>query len=95
VVLDEFTLEWRALAIRRNRTFLSPSPGPRWKGLWLLPPAKPTDAEPVLSLTYAITRFKVRLHLRESTPEPSWHPFPLDQLPPMPSPHRHALSKWV
>ena len=88
-------VEWRALAIRRNHIFLIPSSGPRWKGLWLLPVAEPTDAEPVLSLTYAITRYKVRLHLRESTPEPNWHPFPLDQLPPMPSPHRHALAKWV
>ena len=88
-------VEWRALAIRRNHIFLIPSSGPRWKGLWLLPPAQPTDAQPILSLTYAITRYKVRLHLRESTPEPNWHPFPLDQLPPMPSPHRHALAKWV
>jgi A/G-specific adenine glycosylase len=88
-------VEWRALAIRRNRIFLIPSPGPRWKGLWLLPPAEPTDAEPILSLTYSITRYKVRLHLRESTPEPNWQPFTLDQLPPMPSPYRHALAKWV
>jgi A/G-specific adenine glycosylase len=88
-------VEWRALAIRRNHIFLIPSSGPRWKGLWLLPPAQPTDAEPVLSLTYAITRYKVRLYLREATPEPDWQPFPLDKLPPMPSPHRHALAKWV
>ena len=88
-------VEWRALAIRRNRIFLIPSSGPRWKGLWLLPPADPTDAEPILSLTYAITRYKVRLHLRESTPERNWQPFPLDELPPMPSPHRHALAKWL
>jgi A/G-specific adenine glycosylase len=88
-------VEWRALAIRRNRIYLIPSPGPRWKGLWLLPPAEPTDDEPILSLTYAITRYKVRLHLHESTPEPNWQPFTLDQLPPMPSPHRQALAKWL
>ena len=88
-------VEWRALAIRRNRIYLIPSPGPRWKGLWLLPPAEPTDDEPILSLTYAITRYKVRLHLREATPEPDWRPFPLDQLPTMPTPHRNALAKWL
>ena len=88
-------VDWRALAIRRNRIYLIPSPGPRWKGLWLLPHAEPTDAEPILSLTYAITRYKVRLHLRESTPERNWQPFLLDQLPPMPSPHRQALAKWL
>lgn len=85
-------VEWRTLAIRRNRIFLIPSPGPRWKGLWMLPHAEPADAEPALSLTYAITRYKVRLHLRESSPEPSWQSFPLDQLPPMPSSHRKALT---
>ena len=85
-------VEWRALAIRRNRVFLIPSTGPRWKGLWLLPQAEPTDAEPVASLTYAITRYRVRLHLRKTEPEPSWTPFPINQLPPMPTPHRNALA---
>ena len=85
-------VEWRALAIRRNRIYLIPSPGPRWKGLWLLPPAEPTDAEPLLSLTYVITRYKVLLHIREANPEPDWKSFPLDQLPPMPTPHRKAAA---
>ena len=58
----------RALAIHRNRIFLIRSPGPRWKGLWLLPPAQHTDAEPILSL-----------HLRDHTlqsppPPPRSHP---------------------
>jgi A/G-specific adenine glycosylase len=88
-------VEWRTLAIRRDRIFLIPSPGPRWKGLWLLPPADPTDAEPVASVVYSITRYRVTLHLRVAIPEPDWRPFPLDKLPPMPTPHRNALAKWM
>lgn len=83
--------EWRALAIRKRSIFLIQSPGPRWKGLWLLPPADPTDSEPIASLEYSITRYRATLHLRESEPHPGWKPFPLDQLPPMPTPHRNAL----
>lgn len=85
-------VEWRALSMRRNRVFLIQSSGPRWKGLWLLPPAQPSDAEPAASLTYGITRYRVRLHLRKTEPESSWTPFPIDQLPPMPTPHRNALA---
>ena len=85
-------VEWRALAIRKRSLFLTQSPGPRWKGLWLLPPADPTDSEPLASLDYSITRYRVTLHLREVEPHPDWKSFPLDQLPPMPTPHRNALA---
>lgn len=85
-------VEWRALAIRRRSVFLIPSPGPRWKGLWLLPPAEPSDTEPAASLTYAITRYRVTLHLRETSADPDWRAFDLENLPPMPTPHRNALA---
>lgn len=85
-------VEWRSLAIRKRSIFLIQSSGPRWKGLWLLPPADPSDAEPVASLDYSITRYRVTLHLREAEPHPDWKSFALDQLPPMPTPHRNALA---
>jgi len=85
-------VEWCALATKRRRIFLIQSPGPRWKGLWLLPPAEPSDTEPTATLTYAITRYRVTLHLTSAETHPDWTPFPLDNLPPMPTPHRNALA---
>ena len=85
-------VEWRALAIRKRSVFLVQSPGPRWKGLWLLPPAEPTDAEPLVSLDYSITRYRVTLYLRESEPHTDWVPHPLAKLPAMPTPHRNILA---
>jgi A/G-specific adenine glycosylase len=85
-------VEWRALAIRKRSVYLIQSPGPRWKGLWLLPPAEPTDSEPLASLDYSITRYRVTLHLRDAEPLPDWIPHPLDNLPAMPTPHRNALA---
>lgn len=85
-------VEWRALALRKRSVFLIQSPGPRWKGLWLLPPAEPTDAEPLASLDYSITRYRVTLHLHNAEPHPDWIPHPLDNLPAMPTPHRNILA---
>jgi A/G-specific adenine glycosylase len=85
-------VEWRALAIRKRSVFLIQSPGPRWKGLWLLPPAEHTDSEPLASLDYSITRYRVTLHLRDAEPQLEWIPHPLDNLPAMPTPHRNILA---
>jgi A/G-specific adenine glycosylase len=86
-------VEWCALATKRRSVFLIQSPGPRWKGLWLLPPTSPSDAEPIASLVYSITRYRVTLHLVTAETHPDWTPFPLDDLPAMPTPHRSALAK--
>ena len=83
--------EYCAFASTGGRVFLLQSSGPRWKGLWLLPPGEPL-APPLLTLTYAITRYKVRLHVTASAPRPEWTDFPAGALPPMPSPHRKALA---
>jgi A/G-specific adenine glycosylase len=85
-------VEWCALATKRRSVFLIQSPGPRWKGLWILPTAEPGDAEPIATLTYSITRYRVTLHIRPIPPAADWTPFPLDNLPPMPTPHRNALA---
>jgi A/G-specific adenine glycosylase len=83
--------EWRALSIAENQIHLIPSPGPHWKGLWILPPAEP-DPKALASLNYSITRHRVALHLRRTTPDAAWTPFPLARLPAMPSPHRKILA---
>jgi hypothetical protein len=83
--------DWRTVSIRRGQIFLIPSPGPTWKGLWLLPPAE-SSAQPICSLTYAITRYKVNLHIVTAEAMPAWQAFSLENLPPMPSPHLKAIS---
>jgi A/G-specific adenine glycosylase len=83
--------DWRTVTIRRGQIFLIPSPGSTWKGLWLLPPAE-SSAQPICSLTYAITRYKVNLHIVNSEAMPAWQAFSLENLPPMPSPHLKAIS---
>lgn len=84
-------VEARSLAATAEGVHLLQSTGPRWKGLWTLPPcANPGD--PLVTITHAITRYKVRLEIHASDAEPHWTRFPLDKLPAMPSPHRKALA---
>ena len=82
--------DWRALSRTGDSIFLIESPGPTWRGLWILPPGEPTP-EPLTKLIYSITRYKVTLGISHTIPEPNWTAFPLSNLPPMPSPHRKAL----
>lgn len=83
--------DWRAVSMRKGGVFLIPSPGPTWKGLWLLPPGEPSS-EPLAEIGYAITRYKVRLRLVQSESIAGWQVFSLQNLPPMPSPHRRAIE---
>lgn len=83
--------DWRTVTIRRGKIFLIQSPGPTWKGLWLLPPAE-SSAPPICSLTYAITRYKVNLHIVNAEAMPTWQSFSQENLPPMPSPHLKAIA---
>lgn len=84
-------IDWRAVSVRCGSIYLIQSPGPLWKGLWLLPPAEPFR-ETVHTLSYAITRYKVELHIARTEPLSEWIPFALENLPPMPSPHRKAIA---
>jgi hypothetical protein len=77
--------------MRKGGIFLIPSPGPTWKGLWLLPPGEPSS-EPLAEISYAITRYKVQLRLVQAEPIAGWQAFSLQNLPPMPSPHRRAIE---
>ena len=83
--------ECRAYATRRGGICLVRSEGPRWKGLWMLPPGAPVES-PLVVLSYSITRHRVRLEVARSRPQKNWASFPEDNLPPMPSPHRRALE---
>ena len=86
--------DWRSVSMRKGCIFLVPSPGPTWKGLWLLPPGEPSS-EPLAEISYAITRYKVRLRLVDAEPLQDWQAFSLQNLPPMPSPHRRGIEAIV
>jgi len=89
VVLER---DLRSLALRKGLVFLIRSAGPRWKGLWVLPPAPPSHQKPVWESTHILTRHRIRLQVFRARPQPGWHPFPLDELPPMPTPHRQVME---
>jgi A/G-specific adenine glycosylase len=85
-------VEKRSIACTPAGVHLMQSPGPRWKGLWVLPPCTDPETSPLITITHAITRYKVCLELHPSPPDPQWTAFPPSQLPAMPSPHRKALT---
>ncbi len=81
----------RAFSVKRGTVALVRSEGPRWRGLWLLPPAGP-GGRVVAELDYPITRFRVHLEIVDTRQDPAWSVFSLNALPPMPSPHRRGLE---
>jgi A/G-specific adenine glycosylase len=85
--------ESRAFIFEQGKLWLEKSPGPRWRGLWILPRAESTDARAEHVEAYAITHFRVRMQvfdeLRNGRSLTGHFP---DALPAMPSPHRRAVA---
>jgi len=82
----------RAFVMRRQSLALVPSPGPQWRGLWLLPAAA-IDGELLHTEIYPITRYRVEMSLVAGAGRPQGAEFfPVDDLPPMPSPHARAVA---
>jgi A/G-specific adenine glycosylase len=81
----------RVFARTKGRIFLVPSTGPRWKGLWLLPPTR-QERDVILELPYIVTRHRIRMEISRARPRAGWKAFDPEELPPMPTPHRRALA---
>jgi A/G-specific adenine glycosylase len=81
----------RVFAFAKDRVYLVPSHGPRWKGLWLLPPAT-RERPPLIDFPYIVTRHRIRLEVSRSRPRAGWKAFDPAHLPAMPTPHRRALE---
>lgn len=81
----------RVFARAKGRVCLVLSTGPRWKGLWLLPPAR-KEGEVILELSYIVTRHSIRMEVSRARPRAGWKAFDPANLPPMPTPHRRALA---
>ncbi len=81
----------RVFALARGKICMVRSEGPRWQGLWLLPPAG-AGGEVLHESRYAITHHRVRLEVVRGRPLAEWTPFDPAKLPAMPSPHRKAVE---
>jgi A/G-specific adenine glycosylase len=92
----EAVSEARAFIFEQGKLWLELSSGPRWRGLWLLPRAEPTNQPPAHVEAYSLTRFQVTMgvHIesRRSRRLASYLP---GALPPMPSPHRRAVAAMM
>jgi len=84
----------RGFATREQSVYLTLSPGPRWRGLWLLPHAKP-GGKVLGKTTFAVTRHRIQMEVVRARPANGSAPFPFDRLPPMPTPHRRALEMLI
>ncbi len=91
----ERVTERRGVFLRGGSVALVASEGPRWKGLWLLPEGGADDG--LLHVeNYPITRYLVRMEVVELPRAPrDARFFPLNNLPPMPSPHARAVAAAV
>ena len=95
------------LALKEGRILLQQNLGKRWQGLWSLPALAPNSKSsepvdlnlPLLSLSYPITRFLVRLNVYACEPPAilsigqEWHKLDSLESIPMPSPHRRAAEE--
>lgn len=85
--------ESRAFIFQRGRVWLELSHGPRWKGLWLLPHTGEKNAPPLHVEVFPVTRFRITMHVLPSSRILSGlQGFSLENLPPMPAPHRRAVA---
>lgn len=99
-VIEE-KIDSRALIRRNEKLFLEQSDVPPWAGLYKFPIASATDqrSEPLLELSYSITRYKVTLRLFEGDPAGrngrggSWVSWKDVEKIAMPAPYRRALRK--
>ncbi len=89
----EAVVENRAMVRESGLLWLERSPGPRWKGMWVLPLTEPAGRTPQHVAVHPVTRFKITLRVFEENRNGRLlDGFPADALPPMPTPHRRAVA---
>lgn len=100
----EEAADCRAWVVSEGRVLLEKSEGPRWRGLWLLPPCEPPRSRdrppsaPVYEAVYAITKYRVTLRVWKSRAPGGnagedrriWAAHEDLRRLPMPAPHRKA-----
>jgi A/G-specific adenine glycosylase len=89
----ERVVEERAFVFERGKLWLEAAPGPRWRGLWVLPPATAANRRPDHAEVYSITRFRVTMRVFiEAIGGRALVGYIPHGLPPMPSPHRRTVA---
>ena len=81
----------RVFAFANDRVSLVLSDGPRWKGLWLLPPTN-REGKALLKFPHIVTRHRILMEVIRARPRADWKSFDPAHLPAMPTPHRRALE---
>ncbi len=85
--------EARGFVFSGQKLWLEPSPGPRWRGMWVLPVTDSGGRTPDHVEIHPITRFRVTLQLfEEKKGSRLLTGFSPHDLPPMPSPHLRAVA---
>jgi A/G-specific adenine glycosylase len=85
--------EARAFIFQEGRLWLEPAKGSRWRGMWVLPQATSTLRPPDHIERYSITRLRVRMRVFiEVGTGLNLVGYPIERLPPMPSPHRRVVA---
>ncbi len=91
----ELVAESRACVFEQGKLWLELSHGPRWKGMWLLPPSH-GDGRLLHTEIYPITRYRVTMSVHAEPKQGELlKGFSLTELPPMPSPHRRAVAALI
>ena len=86
----------RAFILERGRLWLERAPGPRWRGMWVLPATNLTERCADHVERYSITRFQVTMRTYvESRRDQNLEGYALESLPPMPSAHRRTVAAML
>jgi A/G-specific adenine glycosylase len=86
----------RAFILERGKLWLERAPGPRWRGMWVLPATDLAERCADHVERYFITRFHVTMRTYvESRCGRDLEGYALDSLPPMPSAHRRAVAAML
>lgn len=88
-------MEKRAFVLARDKLWLEPSIGARWKGMWLMPESAGASRPAEHVEVYPITRYRITMHVFEESSREGLRGFSVDGLPPMPSPHRRAVEAML
>ena len=92
----EHLTEDRAFIFERGKVWLERATGPRWRGMWVLPPADAARLQADHIQRYFITRFHMTMRIFV---EPGKHRnlegYTPERLPPMPSAHRRTVAAML
>jgi adenine-specific DNA glycosylase len=92
----EQVTEARAFIFEGGKLWLKQAPGPRWRGMWVLPETTLGEGCADHVERYSITRFHVTMRTYiESRQDEDLQGYALESLPSMPSAHRRTVAAML